>query len=215
MIATRSRRGPALAPSRGSGGMLPREILKIGLRRYAFFTILGYNFRKIRERICKVICTYYLPKYLKSLGRSGRSKKKMFNMKKIMHPTVDPATFFLDVYARMSSPLLQNPIVCPCGHWQAQQGILAPLRHRAAVVWFDESQGRFFTFFFFFFLLFSFIILGRHGGGGGGRPRAPPPLDPPLISHLKIQKISREGPRPDPCFVLDASKISPRKITGP
>ena len=38
--------------------MLPREILKIAMRRYAFFTILGYNFRKIRERICKVICTY-------------------------------------------------------------------------------------------------------------------------------------------------------------
>ena len=40
-----------------------------------------------------------------------------------MHPTVDPATFFLNVYALMSSPLLQNPSVCPCGHWQAQQCI--------------------------------------------------------------------------------------------
>ena len=74
VIATRSRRGPALAPSRGSGGMLPREILKTGMRRYAFFTLLGYNFRKIRERICKVICTYIyiFTKYLKSLGRSKK-----------------------------------------------------------------------------------------------------------------------------------------------
>ena len=118
VIATRSRRGPALAPSRGSGGMLPREILKIGMRRYAFFTILGYNFRKIRERICKVICTciYHFYKIFEVTGKIRKIKKKMFNMKKIMHPTVDPATFFLDVYARMSSPLLQNPSVCPCGH---------------------------------------------------------------------------------------------------
>ena len=90
-----------------------------------------------------------------------------------MHPTVDPATFFLDVYARMSSPLLQNPSVCPCGHWQAQQCIQAPLRHRAAVVWLDESQGRFFSFSssssFFFFFFFC-----RHGGGGGV-PAPPPP----------------------------------------
>ena len=31
-----------------------------------------------------------------------------------MRPTVDLATFFLDVYSRMSSPLLWNPIVRPC-----------------------------------------------------------------------------------------------------
>ena len=115
VIATRSRRGPALAPSRGSGVMLPREILKIGMRRYAFFTILGYNFRKIRERICKVICTY-IYNFYKIFEVTGKIKKKMFNIKKIMQPTVDPATFFLDVYARMLSPLLQNPSVCPCGH---------------------------------------------------------------------------------------------------
>ena len=90
-------------------------------------------------------------------------------MKKIMHPTVDPATFFLDVYARMSSPLLQNPSVCPCGHWQAQQCIQAPLRHRAAVVWLDESQGRF----FFLFLLLFFFFAGT-GGGGGDAPPPPP-----------------------------------------
>ena len=30
-------------------------------------------------------------------GKIRKIKKKMFNMKKIMHPTVDPATFFLDV----------------------------------------------------------------------------------------------------------------------
>ena len=99
--------------------MLPREILKIGMRRCAFFTILGYNFRKIRERICKVICTY-IHNFYKIFEVTGKTrkikKKKMFNMKKIMHPMVDPATFFLDVYARMSSPLLQNPSVCPCGH---------------------------------------------------------------------------------------------------
>ena len=41
VIATRSRRGPALAPSRGSGGMLLREILKIGMRRYAFSLFWG------------------------------------------------------------------------------------------------------------------------------------------------------------------------------
>ena len=78
MIATRSRRGPALAPSRGSGGMLPREILKIGMRRYAFFTILGYNFRKIRERICKVICTYIYNFYkiFEVTGKTRKIKKK-------------------------------------------------------------------------------------------------------------------------------------------
>ena len=75
VIATRSRRGPALAPSRGSGGMLPREILKIGMRRYAFFTILGYNFRKIRERICKVICTY-IYNFYKIFEVSGKIKKR-------------------------------------------------------------------------------------------------------------------------------------------
>ena len=78
-----------------------------------------------------------------------------------------------------SSPLLQNPSVCPCGHWQAQQSIQAPLKHRAAVVWLDESQGRFFflsekkggssssSFFFFFFFAGT--------GGGGARPPPPPP----------------------------------------
>ena len=83
VIATRSRRGPALAPCRGSGGMLPREILKIGMRRYAFFTILGYNFRKIRERICKVICTYIYNFYkiFEVTGKIRKIKKKMFNMK--------------------------------------------------------------------------------------------------------------------------------------
>ena len=75
VIAARSRRGPALAPSRGSGGMLPREILKIGMRRYAFFTILGYNFRKIRERICKVICTY-IYNFYKIFEVTGKIKKK-------------------------------------------------------------------------------------------------------------------------------------------
>ena len=99
--------------------MLPREILKIAMRRYAFFIILGYNFRKIREQIFKVICTYIHNIYtiFEVTGKIRKIKKKMFNMKKIMHPTVNPATFFLDVYARMPSPLLENPIiiVCPCG----------------------------------------------------------------------------------------------------
>ena len=63
--------------------MLPREILKIGMRRYAFFTILGYNFRKIRERICKVICTYIYNFYkiFEVTGKIRKIKKKMFNMK--------------------------------------------------------------------------------------------------------------------------------------
>ena len=163
---------PALAPSRGSGGMLPREILKIGMRRYAFFTFLGYNFRKMRERFCKVICTY-IYNFYKIFEVTGKIKKKMFNMKKIMHPTVDPATFFLDVYARMSSLLLQNPSVCPCGHWQAQQCIQAPFRHRAAVVWLDESQSR---FFFLFLLLLLLLLLFWPARGGGGAS----PLDPLL-----------------------------------
>ena len=102
-------------------------------------------------------------------------------MKKIMHPMVDLATFFLDVYARMSSPLLQNPSVCPCGHWQAQQCIQAPLRHRGAVVWLDESQGRFFSFSSFFF--FFFFFLAGTGGGGGRVPAPPPP--PPLNPLLR------------------------------
>ena len=126
--------------------LFPREILKTAMRRYAFFTILGYNFRKIRERIFKVICTYIynIYKIFEVTGKIRKIKKKMFNMKKIMHPTVDQATFFLDVYSRMPSTLIQNPIVCPCGHIyiQARQCIQAPLRHRAAVVRLDESQGR-------------------------------------------------------------------------
>ena len=70
-------------PLGGSGGMLPREILKIGMRRYAFFTILRYNFRKIRERICKVICTYIYNFYkiFEVTGKIRKIKKKMFNMK--------------------------------------------------------------------------------------------------------------------------------------
>ena len=75
MIATRSRRGPALTPSRGSGGILPREVLKIGMRRYAFFTISGYNFRKHRERICKVMCTY-IYNFYKIFEVTGKIKKK-------------------------------------------------------------------------------------------------------------------------------------------
>ena len=108
--------------------MLPREILKIAMRRYAFFTILGYNFRKIRERICKVICTYIHNIYtiFEVTGKIRKIKKKMFNMKKIMHPTVNPATFFLDVYARMPSPLLQNPIVCPCGQYRRSSAFKRP-----------------------------------------------------------------------------------------
>ena len=167
--------------------MLPREILKIGMRRYAFFTILRYNFRKIRERICKVICTY-IYNFYKIFEVTGKIKKKMFNMKKIMHTTVDPATFFLDVYARMSSPLLQNPSVCPCGHWQAQQCIQAPLKHRAAVVWLDESQGRFVFLFLLLFFFFFFFLPAR---GGGARPRAPPPLDP-LLTFLLCRTQSQE-----------------------
>ena len=78
VIATRSRRGPALAPSRGVRGHAPREILKIGMRRYAFFTILGYNFRKIRERFCKVICTYIYNFYkiFEVTGKIRKIKKK-------------------------------------------------------------------------------------------------------------------------------------------
>ena len=116
--------------------MLPREILKIAMRRYAFFTILGYNFRKIRERVFKVICTYIHNIYtiFEVTGKIRKIKKKMFNMKKIMHSTVNPATFFLDVYARMPSPLLQNPIDYVLVDIQAQQCIQAPLRHRAALV---------------------------------------------------------------------------------
>ena len=127
---SRSDHGEGLPspPLGGSGGMLPREILKIAMRRYAFFTSLGYNFRKIRERIFKVICTYIHNIYtiFEVTGKIRKIKKKMFNMKKIMHPTVNPATFFLDVYARMPSPLLQNPIVCPCGHTGAAVHSSAP-----------------------------------------------------------------------------------------
>ena len=58
--------------------MLPREILKIGMRRYAYFTILGYIFRKIRERICKVICTYIYNFYkiFEVTGKIRKIKKK-------------------------------------------------------------------------------------------------------------------------------------------
>ena len=166
VIATRSRWGPALAPSRWVRGHAPREILKLAMLRYAFFTILGYNFRKFRERICKVICTYVYNfyKYLKS--RTGKirkiKKKKMFNMKKIMHPTVDPATFFLDVYARMSSPLLENS---KCMSLLTNRRSSAFKRPSDIVLrWSDLTNPRadFFLFFFFFFF-------GRHGGGGGGR----------------------------------------------
>ena len=123
--------------------MLPREILKIAMRRYAFFTILGYNFRKIRERIFKVICTYIHNIYtiFEVTGKIRKIKKKMFNMKKIMHPTVNPATFFLDVYARMPSPLLQNPIVCPCGHTGAAVHSSAP-QTSCCMRWSDLTNPR-------------------------------------------------------------------------
>ena len=65
-------------------------------------------------------------------------------MKKIMQPTADPATYFLDVYSRMWLPLLQIPIVCPCGHTGA--ALHSTLRHRVSVVLLDESQGRVSTF---------------------------------------------------------------------
>ena len=133
VIVTRSRRGLVLAPSKGSGGMLPREILKIATR-ICIFHYLGYNFRKIRERICKVICTciYNIYKIYEVTGKIRKIKKKIFNMKKIMLLTVDPATFFLEDYSRMSSRLFQNPIVCPCGHTGA--AVHSTLRHRVSVI---------------------------------------------------------------------------------
>ena len=148
--------------------MLPREILKIAMRRYAFFTILGYNFRKIRERICKVICTYIYNFYkiFEVTGKIRKIKKKMFNMKKIMHPTVNPATFFLDVYARMPSPLLQNPFVCPCGHTERSSAFKRP--SDVVLRWSDLMNPRAdffflssFFFFFFFFFFFNFIFYLR------------------------------------------------------
>ena len=124
--------------------MLPREILKIAMRRYAFFTILGYNFRKIRERIFKVICTYIHNIYtiFEVTGKIRKIKKKMFNMKKIMHPTVNPATFFLDVYARMPSPLLENPIVYPCGHTGAAVHSSALMASDIMLRWSDLTNPR-------------------------------------------------------------------------
>ena len=80
-----------------------------------FSLFWGTISEKSESEFCKVICTY-IYNFYKIFEVTGKIKKKMFNMKKIMHPSVDPATFFLDVYARMSSPLLQNPSVCPCGH---------------------------------------------------------------------------------------------------
>ena len=64
--------------------MLPREILKIGMRRYAFFTILGYNFRKIRERICKVVCTYIYNFYkiFEVTGKIRKIKKRCSTWRK-------------------------------------------------------------------------------------------------------------------------------------
>ena len=92
-----------------------------------------------------------------------------------MHPTVDPATFFLDVYARMSSPLLQNPSVCPCGtltgaavHSSAPQTLCC-----GGLTW--RIPGPIFFLFLLLLFFFFFFLPAR----GGARPRAPP-LDPPL-----------------------------------
>ena len=75
VITTRSRRGPALAPSRGSGGMLPREILKIGMRRYAFFTILGSNFRKNQRANLQGNLYIYL-QFLQNIWSHWEDQKK-------------------------------------------------------------------------------------------------------------------------------------------
>ena len=147
----------------GSGGMLPREILKIGMRRYAFFTILGYNFRKIRERICKVICTYIYNFYkiFEVTGKIRKIKKKMFNMKKIMHPTVDPATFFLDVYARMSSPLLQIQVYVVVDTDRRSSAFKRP--SNIVLRWSDLTNPKADFFYFFFW----------PARGGGRVPAAP------------------------------------------
>ena len=185
VIATRSRRGPALAPSRGSGGMLPREILKIAMRRYAFFTILGYNFRKIRERISKVICTYIYNFYkiFEVTGKIRKIKKRCSTWRKscIQRSTQQHSSWMFMPVCRHHFFKIQVYVLVDI---QAQQCIQAPLRHHAAVVWLDESQGRFFFSFSFSSSSSSFFFFFAGTGGGAS------PLDPLLRWQWRARQAS-------------------------
>ena len=169
VIATRSRRGPVLASSRGSGGMLPREVLKIGMRRYAFFTILGYNFRKIRERICKVICTYiysfykifevtgnYIKKKECSTWRKSCIQRSTQQHSSWMFMPICRHHFFkIQVYVLVDTDRRSSAFMRPSDIMLRWSDLTNP---RA-----DFSSSSF-PFFFF----------SRHGGA------RPPPLDPLL-----------------------------------
>ena len=144
--------GLPLPPLVGSGGMLPREILKIAMRRYAFFTILGYNFRKIRERICKVICTYICNFYkiFEVTGKIRKIKKKRCSTWR-NHACIQRSTQQHSSW--MFMPVCRHHFfksVCPCGHTGAAVHSSAPQTSCCGgLTW--------------------------RIPGGGGRPRPPPP----------------------------------------
>ena len=166
MIATRSRRGPALAPSRGSGGMLLREILKIAMRRYAFFTILGYNFRKIRERICKVICTYIYNFYkiFEVTGKIRKLKKKDVQHEENHASNGRPSNILLGC---LCPYVVTTSSKSKCmSLWTYRRSSAFKRPSDIMLRWSDLTNPRadFFSFSSFFFL----------AGTGGGRVPPPP-----------------------------------------
>ena len=167
MIATRLRRGPALAPSRGSGGMLPREILKIAMRRYAFFTILGYNFRKIRERICKVICTYIYNFYkiFEVTGKIRKIKKKDVQHEENHASNGRPS----NILRGCLCPYVVTTSKSKCmSLWTYRRSSAFKRPSDIVLRWSDLTNPRA-NFFFFFFFFFFFLA------GTGARVPAPPP----------------------------------------
>ena len=176
VIATRSRRGPALAPSRGSGGMLPREILKIAMRRCAFFTILGYNFRKIREQICKVICTYIYNFYkiFEVTGKIRKIKKKDVQHEENHASNGRPSNILLGC---LCPYLVTTSSKSKCmSLWTYRRSSAFKRPSDIVLRWSDLMNPRA-DFFFFLLLLFFFFFLA----GMGGRASPPPPLDPLLL----------------------------------
>ena len=111
---------------------------------------------------------------MKSPGRSGRSKKRCSTWRKscIQRSTQQHSSrMFMPVCRHHFFKIHLYVLV-------DQQCIQAPLRHRAAVVWIDESQGRFFFSFFFLLLLFYFFFYFFYffwPARGCARPRPPPP----------------------------------------
>ena len=122
-------------PSRGVRGHAPPENFENCDAQICIFQYFGYNFRKIRERICKVICTYIynIYKIFEVTGKIRKIKKKMFNMKKscVQRSTQQHSSWMFIPICRHHFFKIQLYVLVDI---QVQQCIQAPLRHHAAVV---------------------------------------------------------------------------------